>query len=242
MNLVKQLVSALVLSLAAAAIVGCSGGGGGNSLPDPVIRFVNSSPDANPLTFNYDTTPKATGLTYLQSSGNVTVDDQDHDLSVTDSVSGDIIDALAVTLTKDKQYISVAKGLETFGSENEKRLRLLNFEYDKTSPNGSKARLLIIHAFNRATGFLTPDIDFQNPGNNPQYSVPGISYSDDTPKTLLVDSDVSLQFDARRAGTENVYASATTTFDSGGIYLVLITGIEGGAGSLAPQINYIKLN
>lgn len=225
-----------------ALVAGCSGGGGGNSLPDPTVRFVNVSPDANPLSFDYDTNEKATGLVYLASSADVTVDDGDHDISVIDSVSSTVIDAITGTFTKDKKYIALAKGLQNFGTENEKRLQLMKFEYNKTGPNGSKARLLILHAFNRATGFLTPSIDFQNPGNNPLYKVADIAYTDEAPEELVVDSGVSLTFEARRASTENVYASATTTFDAGGIYLALFAGVENGSGSQAPQIVYIKLN
>ncbi len=242
MNLAKQFFALAFGGILALFVAGCSGGGGGNSLPDPMIRFMNSSPDSNPLTFNYDTTSEATDLTYLQLSSNVTVDDGDHAINLVDTVSGDVIDAISSTFNKDTRYLTIAKGLLNYGTENEKRLRLINFTYDKTAPNGTKARLLIIHAFNRAAGFMTPNIDFQNPGNNPLYAVTDISYTEETPRTLVVDSDVSLEFDARRASTENVYASATQTFDAGGIYLALITGIEGGTGAQAPSIQFIKLN
>jgi hypothetical protein len=242
---------ALLLALTAVvctALVGCGGGGGG-SLPDPIIRFINSSPDANPLDFHIDENTEATALTYLSDSGDITVDNGDSDISIWDNVSGDEIDAIAFNLAQDKKYLAVALGLETFGSELDKRLRVIAFTYDKNPPNGSKARLLIMHAYSRDAGFSTPDIDFQGgqvgsyDPNNPQYKQTGIAFGASTPSTLEVDANVALIFQARRAETENVIASEPTfTFDEGGIYLALVTGVESGVGAQAPQIKYIKLN
>lgn len=241
---------ALCLALAAlvsAALVGCGGGGGGN-LPDPIIRFVNASPDSNPLDFNYDMDVKAGALTYLSDSGEVSVDNGDHDVSIWDSVTQDEIDAIAFTFAKDKKYVSVAVGQEFYGSELEKRLRVFAFEYNKNPPNGTKARLLILHGFLRESGFSTPNIDFQGgiassyDPNNPQFKVSDIAFANSQPSELEVDAGQPLLFQARRAGTENVYASDPGfTFDSGGIYLALVVGIENGSGAQAPQIKYIKI-
>src|SRR4051812_9946536 len=83
----------LVIGSVALAVAGCSGGGNSN-LPDPVVRFVNSSPDANPLDYLYDNDLKATGLNYLASSAEFTVKQGDHDFSVQDSTNQNILDAL----------------------------------------------------------------------------------------------------------------------------------------------------
>jgi len=244
---------ALVLAIAACALAallsGCGGGGNPSGLPDPLIRFVNCSPDSNPLDFFINLDNKAPALTFLSSTGDLSTKRGDKDISVQDSTNQIEQDALSFTFADDNKYVSMTVGLENFGAENQKRLRLLAFQYDKNAPNGSTARLLIVHAYMRATGFDTPNIDFQggNTGtydpNNPQFKVTDVPFANATPSTLEVDSGVPLIFQARRAGTENVVASdASTTFDAGGIYLALITGVEGGAGVEAPQVKYIKIN
>lgn len=241
----------LVVSLACLALigclVGCSGGGGGNSLAEPIIRFVNSSPDSNPLDFYYDSDLKQAGLVYLVDPGDQTVDDGDHDVVVYDPLTDQYPDAIGSTFEKDKKYVALTLGLESFGTEFEKRLRIIAFSYAKTPPNGSHARLLIMHGFCRKVGFQTPNIDFQggNAGNydpnNPLFLKADIPFADATPTVLEVDSGVSLIVQARRAGTENVYASSTNTFVAGAVYLALVTGVEDGVGVQAPQIDYIRL-
>lgn len=233
---------ALVAGALAAVLTGCGGGGIGPNLPDPIVRFVNSSPDSNPLDFFVDTDKKAPALAYLATSADMTIKHGDSDVSVQDSTDQTELDAIAGTFSQDRKYVVMGLGLENFGTENLKRLRLMVFNYDKNPPNGTKARLLIIHGFMRAPGFDTPNIDFRNPGNNPQFSSPNISFAAQ-PVTLEVDSGVSLAFQARRASTENVYASDPgTVFDASGIYLALVTGVEGTIGTQAPTITYIKLN
>lgn len=241
----------LLLALTAVvctALVGCAGGGGG-SLPDPTIRFINSSPDANPIDFHIDQNTEASAVGYLVDTGEITVEHGDTDVSIWDNTTGDEIDAIAMNLAEDKKYVALAVGLEFYGSELEKRLRVIGFQYDKNPPNGSKARLLIVNAYSREAGFSTPDIDFQGgqvgsyDPNNPQYKKEDIVFGAGAPSELEVDSSVPLIFQARRADTENVLASDTNfTFDEGGIYIALVTGIENGAGAQAPQVEYIKLN
>ncbi|HVT14482.1 MAG TPA: DUF4397 domain-containing protein [Fimbriimonadaceae bacterium] len=232
-----------------AGLAGCGGGGTGPNLPDPIIRFVNCSPDSNPLDFYINTDNEAPALTYLNSSADITTKKADHDLSVNDSVTTDELDAIAFTFAQDDKYLALTVGLENFGSEFQKRLQLLAFQYDKNPPNGTKARLLIIHGYVRSPGFDTPNIDFQGgdvgsyDSNNPQFAATDITFASPTPSILEVDSGVPLIFQARRAGTENVLAEdPSTTFDSGGIYLALVTGVEGQTGTEVPQVKYIKLN
>lgn len=247
----KGLALCLALTVGALALLvaGCGGGGNNVTLPDPLVRYVNSSPDSNPLDFFYDTDKKASALAYLDSSADFSIKKGDHDVSVQDSTNQVELDALAFTFNQDNKYLALTVGLLNYGAEAEKRLRLLAFNYDKNPPNGSRARLLIIHAYMRSTGFQTPNIDFQGGSvstydpNNPQFKVTDIAFAGSQPNTLEVDSGVPLIFQARRAGTENVLAEDTsTTFDQGGIYLTLVSGVEGAVGTSAPQVKYIKLN
>jgi hypothetical protein len=244
---------AFVLALATAVLttvlVGCGGGGSGSGLPDPTIRFVNASPDSNPQDFFIALIEKASGVTFISSSAEVTTQKGDKDVSVQDATDQTVLDAVAFNFADDKKYVGITVGLQNFGIETLKRLRLIAFEYDKNPPNGSKARLLVVHAFLRAPGFDTPNIDFQGGAvgsydpNNPQYSVTDVAFGADAPTELEVDSDVALIFQARRTETENVYAADPSfTFDAGGIYLAIVTGVEGAVGIQAPQVKYIKIN
>jgi hypothetical protein len=242
-------VLAIVSAVLATVMIGCGGGGSGSDLADPVIRFVNASPDSNPQDFFINLDNKAAGIAFVSASAEATTKKGDKDISVQDSTNQTVLDALAFNFAGDKKYVAITVGLQNFGAEILKRLRLLAFEYNKNAPNGSKARLLVIHAFLRAPGFDTPNIDFQGGAvgsydpNNPQYSVTDIEFGGSAPTELEVDSDVALIFQARRTDTENVYAAdPSTTFDAGGIYLAIVTGVEGAGGVQAPQIKYIKLN
>ncbi|HTQ12015.1 MAG TPA: hypothetical protein VMI31_18275 [Fimbriimonadaceae bacterium] len=249
------IATALALSLA-----GCGGGGSGPNLPDPIIRFANVSPDANPLDYylDYGSTnqvKEATGLAYLGSSSNITIHKFDtssgNNLSVVDPTQPSLgqLDSVSFTFARNNYYLCVNVGLENYGSEFAKRLQLLTFQYDHTAPNGNKANLLIVHGYMEAPGLDTPNIDFQGgpvgsyDPNNPQFSSTNISFADANPPTLQVDAGVSLIFQARWAGLENVLASDPgTTFDAGGIYLALVSGVEGQSGAEAPKVTYIKLN
>src|SRR5579862_5831437 len=232
-----------------ASLAGCGGGGGGSSLPDPIVRFVNASPDSNPLDFFINTDKKAAALAYVNTSPEVMTKKGDHDISAQDSTNQIVQDDIAFTFAQDNKYIAMTAGLENFGAENLKRLRLIAFQFDKNPPNGSQARLLIMHCYMRAPGFDTPSIDFQGGAvgsydpNNPQFASTNIGFAAAQPAVLSVDSGIPLIFQARRASTENVLASdASTTFDQGGIYLAIVSGVENAVGVEAPQVKYIKLN
>src|SRR5579862_6239859 len=128
-------IAALVLSL---ALVGC-GGGGGSNLPDPIIRFINSSPDSNPLDFYKDATKEASALAYLSSSADLTIHTFDttngNALSVQDSTNPALgqLDSIIFTFARNQKYLGLTVGLENYGAENLKRLQLLAFQYNKTS-------------------------------------------------------------------------------------------------------------
>jgi len=254
------LLAALAALLLTIAVAGCGGGGTGSNLPDPIIRFVNVSPDSNPLDYYLDygssnQIKEASALAYLGSSSNVTIHKFDtnsgNNISVLDPSQPNLgqLDSVSFTFARNNYYLAINVGLENYGVENLKRLQLLAFQYDHTPPNGNKANLLIVHGYMRAPGFDTPNIDFQGgpvgsyDPNNPQFSSTNISFANSSPAVLEVDSGVSLIFQARWAGLENVLASDPgTTFDAGGIYLALVSGVENQVGVEAPQIKYIKLN
>jgi hypothetical protein len=238
---IGAILKTLAATAAVVALTGCGGGGGGgSSVPKPTIRFTNVSPDSTSLSFLFDDDVKASGLVYLASTPTFAeVSANDYDIFVTEESTGDVLDAITSTIQADKDYVIAAVGLETYGDEFEKRVRIVGTQVDLTAPNGSKARLYVLHGFNRSVGFSTPSIDFQSPGDNPQYKLTNIGFGQ--VQSIVVDAG-SQTFEARRNGTENVYVTSTQTLDDGGIYLVIFSGIEGAVGAQAPQMTFQKLN
>ena len=233
---------AALAAVVAVSLVACggSGGGSGSGVNDPRIRYVNASPDVSPVTFTLDGDVKATGIAYLGMSPNFAEEKQDsYDVAVHEDGANPELDAIAANFSNDTEYIVACVGLENFGTEFIKRLRLRSLAIDLTIPNGNRSRLYVLHAFNRSVGLDTPNIDLRNPGDNPQYKVENIDFGNIG--TLEIDASTQT-FVARRSESESIYATNTGTFAPGGIYLVIVGGIEGEVGVQAPGIEFIKLN
>src|SRR5688500_7486064 len=159
------LVAALMMLVA-----GC-GGGGASNLPDPTIRVLNASPDSTLLEFLFNDVIHGSPLAYLTSSPTfASYDTQDEpfvDVALRENATTMELWSEVVNLQQDKHFLFLAVGLEVFGTEFEKRLRLLAVDVNRNAPIGNKARVYVAHAYHRATGFQTPNIDFQTPGDNP---------------------------------------------------------------------------
>jgi hypothetical protein len=229
-----------VVLVAALSMFACGGGGGGGGIESkPRIRYVNASADTSPLTFTLDGNDQATGIAYLGLSALQQQEQNTYDLAVREDGSNPDFDAIATVFQNDREYIVAAIGLENFGAEPLKRVRLFTPEINLTAPNGNRSRIHVLHAFNRSTGLETPAIDMRNPGDNPQYKVENIGYG--SIGTLEIDAS-SQTFVVRRNASESVYVTNTATFDGGGIYLAIVSGVEAEVGALAPTLTFVKLN
>ncbi|MCO5298289.1 MAG: DUF4397 domain-containing protein [Fimbriimonadaceae bacterium] len=219
--------------------VGCGGSGGNGSLPNPLVRVINVSPDSVALDLLIDDTTIASAIAYLGSTPDfVSVDPGDRDVVTLEHGTTLELTAEVQTFAKNKSYLAIALGLENFGTENLKRLRTLIFELDRTVPNGNKARLFVVHAYSRAVGLDTPNIDFQTPGDNPLFKVPNLAFG--TNSAITVDSGLQT-FEARRNGTTAVLASGTFTLEAGKLYAAIVTGVEGEAAPKDPKIVLIEI-
>lgn len=196
--------------------------------------FFNASADAASVDYYLDDTLTAGAIGFTTGNDFAVTDAQSRDIGVNDAGTTNQYDLIFSTLERNKHYVVSNLGFVNFGSEFEKRLRLTITEVDRHILQGTKSRLVIFHGYCRAAGFSTPAIDFQNPGNNPQYKAANIDFA--TNSDLLIDAGVRT-FEARRAGTEEVFATLTNySFGAGKMYLVFVTGVEGGVGVQAPQI------
>ncbi len=238
---------ALAALAAALGLSGCGGGGNPSSITKPKVRVINaalydevSAPrplrvDLNTDTFENSVAYLATNTTFKEKKAG-TYDVQVYD----DAAAEPSLWAETGNFQNDKNYVILTFGLENYGTELIKRVRTTIVDVDLTAPVGNTAKLFVFHGFNRGAGFDTPNIDFQNPGDNPQFKLSDIGYGNG--QQITVDSGSALTFEVRRAGTEQVYVSSTPTLDAGGVYMVVVSGIEGASGVQAPTITYMKLN
>jgi len=238
-------------------IVGCGGVKSPLSSPtnpDPFMLYINASPDVGGLDFYADddkvvaNAPYAPGLPEFMDFQQLEFREEDGgawDIAITQVNSPDQLDALSSTLSLNTSHVVVAAGLYHFDSsiftEYEKRLTLFEFVVDRSPPNGNRARLIVVHAFMRSPGNLTPPLRFQTPGRNPTFQVTGIIFAGN--KSFEVDSG-TWTFEAKRDDLPDgaVYATRTATLAPGGVYLVIISGVEDSPDPLQqPKITFIQI-
>lgn len=236
--------------LVAFALAGCGGGtrSGDEALPDPTIKFVNASADSPQLSFSMNDVEKAAALAYLSATAGFMrvpyLSDLDGAYDLSCKVPGSLEDAdrIANVLNRDTHYVLSATGLrDPLDGDEEKRLRLALTPVDRVAPTGDKARLYVLHAFSRSPGNETPQLDFQTPGDNPQFIIENIDFG--STRDIVVDSGFQV-FEARRADAdgENIYASTGITLKSSSIYFVVIGGIEDDPDpSREPTIRFIEM-
>ncbi len=231
-----SVVAAFIVSIF--LIAGCGGSGGGSSTPDPVVQYYNGSSDSGPLDFWLNTSNEATQAFDTASGAFESVNPDEMDVILNSAGLEDQLDAILFLFQKDKDYIISALGLKNYGSEPLKRLQLTIHEVNRQFINGNTARLVIINGYNRATGFETANLDFQNPGNNPQFKVSDIAFTQ--AKTATITSGAQ-SFEVRTNGTEDILISTSHTLTAGKTYLVYILGQEGGSGDATPKVTFIEL-
>lgn len=249
----KQL--SVVAAVFALALTGCGGGGSNSELPDPEVRFVNGSPSTDNLDFLLNDAATAPNVAYLGATTDfqavefLNENEDGYDISVRRTGQTSDLDRVSTVLQRNTNKMLVAIGLQNPGSEPEKRLRLQLWDLDRTTPVGNKSRIFFLNAFLRSTGFETPPVTFQSviPGDptsidNPQFKVENVAYGNNA--VLTIDSG-NRRFIVRRSDTQALvqYASQDFNFESGAIYLALMTGQEANPNpALQPRIQFIRMS
>lgn len=229
---------------AAICVAGCGGATSGVVvLPDPVIRFINVSPNSTGMNMLLNDTLIGNNVPYLGSSASfASIEQGDYDVIVQEKsdLTGETQAIEVRQMNRDQDFIGFACGLVTPpNGELDKRLRCAPNTFNRTRPNGDKARLIVFHAYIGAPGIDTPNLDFQNPGDTPRFQTTDIGFGEGRELTVDAGADT---FVARRNGTEfEVTPQKTFTFGGGKIYAAIITGVEDAAGNMAPKIVYIEL-
>lgn len=232
------MVTALVLG--SVVWLGCGGSSVSTTVPDPIVRFVNASPDSTALNFFLNDDVKASALPFAGSSPpfeSITPDA--YDVNVKENGASLDLDTVVRTFASDEKTLVISAGLVDFGTQFSKRVRLTFTRVDLTPPNGNKSRIVWYHGFIREAGFETPNIDVASPGDTPTYVSSNIAFGG----SAVMDVDAGSQtFDVKRAGVDQIYTSSTLSFTPGKTYLGLVSGVQGATGTQAPGVRYILLN
>jgi len=233
-------IHAFLLAGALLCLVGC-GGGGGNTADSqrPTYRLVNASPDTPSLDVFINEEKKGNALPYGGATPDfVSLKPDLYDVTLRATGAAEDAWNQAFQFSNDQDTTMVACGLTNFGEEFFKRLRPAFVSVNRRPPNGSRARLIIVNAFNRKPDFENVPVDFKNPGDNPQYDVTNIGPGGSS--VLEVDAG-SQTFEMRLSGAEQVFVTKDLTLSAGKIYLVLLSGIEDAPGTQAPDIKLVEL-
>lgn len=231
-------------------IAGCGGvvNEGDARKLDPLVKVFNLSPDTPTLDFYmnnelYEGNVEYIGSTKDFQSVKFLDPDEDeglYDVSAVPSGALGDLDRITSQLAREKAFLYMGIGLQNPGTELSKRFRITQTEIVRDKPVGNKANLLVVHGLSLAPGSETPSISLQTPGDNPQFRVTDIAFGSSKP--LTIDAG-TFTFEARRADTDNsIYATSTFNFESGGLYLVAVTGVQGRTGAQAPKITFLQMS
>jgi hypothetical protein len=228
--------------LGAMALFGCGGGGGGNGAGNARVAYINASPDSTNLAFDLNDDTKAASVPFGTATAFSSVKPGDYDVSIRPTSSAQILWSEAETLSAGQSYLALAIGLSnpdfTQDTEREKRVVISLDSVNRTAPTGSRARLVIVNAFVRKSGFASSSIDFRSTETPPVINSTGIDFG--TANSIDVDSGAQT-FEIRDTDSDQVFTQGTATLDPGSVYVALVSGIEGSVDPSAPAIRFIKL-
>jgi len=254
--------TAIFAATLALGLTGCGGSGSNSSLlPNPLVRFVNASPDSGQLQFLMNDVARSAPLTYLASSDDfasvpfITDDEGGYDFSVNDVGSGNELERDNTSIGRDTASIIISYGLTNPGLDDEKKVQQAIATVDRVTPIGNKARLVIFNAAVQPTGTEPLSIDFQTVDltdplsqGTPQFSKPNLTYGaySETASVLLIDSGsktLQARLSSDGAGsTVVVVAQDTFNLIPGKIYLALVSGVvDSVIPGQAPKISLIEI-
>lgn len=230
-------------------LTGCGGQGGGPGDKDPEIIAVNASSSTGTLTYFFNDTAKGGSLAPNTKSALFTVPILEdsaggYDVSLEDSDRTNFWENQQINLLKNTSTILVAIGIKNPPSGDElKRLRFVITSPDRNPPVGSRARLVIVHAFTRKTGFGTPTLSLMDNKDTPLFQSNNMNFGDFT--TLEVDSGTytgTNHWIAKNTDTDNVWAeNLNQTLKAGSIYFVIVGGTEDPSGTTKAPIVFLEI-
>ena len=238
---------AVLLLVGALALFGCGGGGGGgNGGSSTRVAFVNAVPDAGTsgLDFALNGRVSASGVALGAEPAFQNVAPATDDVAF--RRTGERFDLVSEQRAFDANTdnVVVAAGLLTPPNDNQvppapqslKAVQLFSTGLDRAVVTGNRARLIVLNAFLPTAEPPLVAIDVRNPEDllNTAQSVSNLAYGVFTAKEV---NSGTFTYQARPTGTDQIFVPSTTvTLVPGGVYLVLVTGTEGGSGTQLPSI------
>ncbi|HWP30169.1 MAG TPA: hypothetical protein VNK96_00355 [Fimbriimonadales bacterium] len=240
---------------------GCNGGlfgGGGSKITAFNYRVTNAVPDLGgnssvDYVAQVDGDPNEQSFlgtfSYLQFSNYFEHKEQDIyiDYIVKEASTTNELDAISVDIIPDTSVHILFLGLVN-AAPSQKSARLTAIPIDRGSPSGSKARIIVVHGFNRDATHITPNIDLAKPGDD----IPIVSNVQFGNSTLPPDEQDASQysaeitsgtytFEVRIAGNKDavLFTDGPFTLQAGKIYVLLISGEEGNS-VWPPKITLIE--
>jgi hypothetical protein len=203
----------------------------------PQVRTINAILGVSNLETRIDDTLVASGVPYAAPSNSfVSTPAADSDFRIRRSGDPDDLDVLAFVTGQTQSYLAIGIGKFDFGTEFSKRPLLNVLNVDRSTPNGTKARIIVINGFLGEPGFDPPTLDFQD-GELPQFPIRNLDFREVTSR--IIDAG-TYTFEVRRSESPEVVTSQALTFGTGRVYAVLISGEQGNA-SAPPSITSIEL-
>jgi len=249
-------------SLALLAVLsGCNGGlfgGGGSQITAFDYRVTNGVPDLGG-TSDVDYLAQIDGdpdeqsflgtFSYLGSSNFFEHTKQNDfiDFIAQEANTTNVLDALSIDIIPDTSVHILFVGLVN-AAQSQEAARLTAIRINRGSPSGSKARIIVVHGFNRDANHVTPSIDLAKPGDDAPI-VGNVPFGNSTlPPDKQDPSKFSAEitagtytFEVRIAGNKFavLFTDGPFTIEAGKIYLMLLSGEEGNA-LWPPKITLIE--
>jgi hypothetical protein len=111
-------------------------------------------------------------------------------------------------------------------------------EIQRTAPPGSSARINWVHGFVRAAGTQTPNVDIVRSGQ----IAPIVTDLEFGGTNTIILAAGTYDFTIRVAGTQQggLFTVSSVVIQAGKIYSIVLKGVEGQGGALAPGLEIIE--
>lgn len=216
-------------------LYGCAGGGLG--VFPFFYRLTNGIVDVAAVDLQVDKQVAATNVAFGDSTAYVETDTSPPTLIFFDLLeagTSNFIDSIVFTKQRDISVHLFGVGMDNPGPLQPQG-RLVPVNVNRRTPQGNNARLVVVHGFVRAAGTQTPNIDFFRSGQIGAL-ISDLEFGNAETITL---AEGTYDFEVRIAGLMSGTLMTTpspVTIEARKVYIVMLRGLEGGAGALAPQI------
>lgn len=227
----------LLAGFASVAILGC-GGGGLSELIAYSLRFTNCVPDLGGLDYYVDDALEISNQAFAASSAYDKASDnaRSHFIDVNDAGTSNVLDSIEIDRIHKQSSHVFALGLAAPGNQ-QPGLRLIAVTVNRKPPTGNNAFIIVVHGFIREVNFPTPNIDLhRTPDSTVITNLPFGNFD------VFTVAAGTYDFTVRITGIEDsvLISKPGLAIQGGKVYTMLLQGVEGQGGSIAPDIQLIE--